>query len=44
MRSISMVINWVTRETLINEILDRILDGEELTTDLKQLLIDMSNG
>jgi hypothetical protein len=39
-----MVINWVTRETLINEILDRILDGEELTTDLKQLLIDMSNG
>ena len=36
-------INFVNRKDLIDSILDRINEGEELTAELKELLKEMSN-
>ena len=36
-------INFVNRKDIIDSILDRINEGEELTAELKELLKEMSN-
>lgn len=36
-------INFVNRKDIVDSILDRINEGEELTFELKELLTEMSN-
>jgi len=36
-------VNFVNRDDVVDSILDRINEGEELTTELKELLKEMSN-
>jgi len=36
-------INFVNRKDIVDSILDRINEGEELTAELKELLKEMSN-
>ena len=35
-------INFVNRKDIVDSILDRINEGEELTSELKELLTEMS--
>lgn len=35
-------VNFVNREDIVDSVLDRINDGEELTSELKELLTEMS--
>ena len=39
-----MEINTLTRQEIINSLLDRMNNGEELTEELINLLKDMANG
>lgn len=39
-----MEINTLTRQEIINSLLDRMNSGEELTEELINLLTDMANG
>jgi ribosome assembly protein YihI (activator of Der GTPase) len=39
-----MEINTLTRQEIINSLLDRMNNGEELTEELINLLTDMANG
>ena len=36
-------VNFVNRKDIVDSILDRINEGEELTAELKELLKEMSN-
>jgi len=39
-----MEIKMVSREDIINSILDRINEGEEITQEIKNILMEMSHG
>jgi ribosome assembly protein YihI (activator of Der GTPase) len=39
-----MEINTLTRQEIINSLLDRMNNGEKLTEELINLLTDMANG
>mgnify|MGYP003115841456 CR=1 FL=1 len=36
-------VSFVNRKDIVDSILDRINEGEELTSELKELLTEMSN-
>ena len=36
-------VNFINRKDIVDSILDRINEGEELTSELKKLLTEMSN-
>lgn len=37
-----MTINFITREEIINSVLDRLIEGQEIDDELYQLLTDLS--
>lgn len=39
-----MEIKMVSREDIINSILDRINEGEKITQEMKNILMEMSDG
>ena len=36
-------VNFVNRKDIVDSILDRVNEGEKLTSELKELLTEMSN-
>lgn len=38
-----MTIEFVSRQTIIDDLLDRMNQGEQLSSEMEQLLKDMSN-